>query len=226
MNRWTLATFAAVLFAAPAFSQKLPVTVRSPDGRVAVKIGRNERRATSPTASNAMARPSSPRPGLRLRLAEGDVSSVDIREFTPRSVNEVHKLVATKAAQAVRSTSMNSPSTSRRARERCHRCTGFSAPMTTASRSAISCRPAPGSRRCRCATRKPSSRSAPTMTATVSTSGRFDSSHEGEFDPIRPADSRAQHLRPAAGVPHGQERLRHRRGQSARLRWPVSRGPR
>ena len=48
-----------------------------------------------------MARPSSPRPQLRLRLAEGDVSSVEVRGFTPRSVNEVHKLVATKAAQAV-----------------------------------------------------------------------------------------------------------------------------
>ena len=42
MNRWTLATFAAVLFAAPAFSQKLPVTVRSPDGRIAVHVDRND----------------------------------------------------------------------------------------------------------------------------------------------------------------------------------------
>ena len=42
MNRWTLATFAVVLFAAPAFSQKLPVTVRSPDGRIAVTVDRND----------------------------------------------------------------------------------------------------------------------------------------------------------------------------------------
>ena len=41
MNRLTFATMAVVLFAAPAFSQKLPVTVRSPDGRIAVKVERN-----------------------------------------------------------------------------------------------------------------------------------------------------------------------------------------
>ena len=42
MNRLTFATLAVVLLAAPAFSQKLPVTVRSPDGRIALKIERND----------------------------------------------------------------------------------------------------------------------------------------------------------------------------------------
>ena len=37
---------------------------------------------------------------LRVRLAEGDVSSVDVREVWPRSVDQVHKLVATKASEA------------------------------------------------------------------------------------------------------------------------------
>ena len=100
MNRLTFATLAVVLFSAPALSQKLPVTVRSPDGRIVVKVERNgaghltyaiERNGETVIAGSQ----------LRLRLAEGDVSSVDIRGFTPRSVQEVHKLVATKAAEAV-----------------------------------------------------------------------------------------------------------------------------
>ena len=100
MKRWTLATLAVVLFAAPAFSQKLPVTVRSPDGRIAVTVDRNdggnltysiERNGETVIATSQ----------LRLGLVEGDVSSVEVRGFTPRSVNDVHKLVATKAAQAV-----------------------------------------------------------------------------------------------------------------------------
>ena len=100
MNRLTFATLAVVLLAAPAFSQKLPVTVRSPDGRIALKIERNdaghltyaiERNGETVIAASQ----------LRLSLAEGDVSSVEVRGFTPRSVNEVRKLVATKAAEAV-----------------------------------------------------------------------------------------------------------------------------
>ena len=37
---------------------------------------------------------------LRVRLAEGDLSSVDVRQVWPRSVDQVHKLVATKASEA------------------------------------------------------------------------------------------------------------------------------
>jgi alpha-glucosidase len=37
---------------------------------------------------------------LRVRLAEGDISSVDVRQVNPRSVEQVHKLTATKAAEA------------------------------------------------------------------------------------------------------------------------------
>ena len=61
MNRLTFATLAVVLLAAPAFSQKLPVTVRSPDGRIALKIERNDAGHLT-YAINAMARQSSPVP--------------------------------------------------------------------------------------------------------------------------------------------------------------------
>jgi alpha-glucosidase len=100
MSRWTFAALTGALLVAPAFSQKLPVMVRSPDGRIAVQVDRNdaghltyrvERNGETVIATSQ----------LRLRLAEGDVSSVDIRGFTPRSVATVHKLVATKAAEAI-----------------------------------------------------------------------------------------------------------------------------
>ena len=95
-----IATCIVVLFAAPVFSQKLPVSLRSPDGRIVLVVDRTE-------AGNLAY--SVERNGetviawsqLRLRLAEGDVSGVEIRDFSPRSINAVNKLVATKAAEAV-----------------------------------------------------------------------------------------------------------------------------
>jgi hypothetical protein len=89
-----------VLFLHRRLSQKLPVSVRSPDGRTSLVLDRTE-------AGNLAY--SVERNGetviawsqLRLRLAEGDVSSVEVRDFTPRSINAVNKLVATKAAEAV-----------------------------------------------------------------------------------------------------------------------------
>ena len=88
-----------LLCVSPAFAQKLPTNVISPDGRIAIHIEQNE-------AGNlvyAIERNEDPVIGpsqLRLRLAEGDVSSVNVRSLTPRNINTVHKLVATKAAQA------------------------------------------------------------------------------------------------------------------------------
>ncbi|HEY5972564.1 MAG TPA: glycoside hydrolase family 97 protein [Pseudoxanthomonas sp.] len=95
-----IATCIVVLFAAPVFSQKLPVSLRSPDGRIAMVVDRTE-------AGNLAY--SVERNGetviawsqLRLRLAEGDVSAVEVHDFSPRSINAVNKLVATKAAEAV-----------------------------------------------------------------------------------------------------------------------------
>ncbi len=82
-----------------AFSQALPVTVRSPDTRVSVHIAQDsagqlvysiERKGETVIAASA----------LRVRLAEGDASSVEVRALWPRSVDQVHKLVATKASEA------------------------------------------------------------------------------------------------------------------------------
>jgi alpha-glucosidase len=88
------------LFAAPVFSQKLPVSLRSPDGRIELHLDRNEggnlTYSVERNGETVIAWSQ-----LRLRLAEGDVSSVDVRNFTPRSVDSVNKLVATKAAEAV-----------------------------------------------------------------------------------------------------------------------------
>jgi alpha-glucosidase len=101
MNRSIIATLlAGLLSAAPAFSQQLPVSLHSPDGQVAVVLDVNEAGNLNYSVERKgemLIEPSQ----LRLRLAEGDVSSVDVRGVMPLSVNIVQKLVATKAAQAV-----------------------------------------------------------------------------------------------------------------------------
>ena len=99
MSRNLSATLAGLLCASAAFAQNLPVNVISPDGRTHLFIDQNE-------AGNlvyGVERNDEQVIGLsqlRLRLAEGDVSSVTVRSLTPRSINTVQKLVATKAAQA------------------------------------------------------------------------------------------------------------------------------
>src|SRR5690349_6369001 len=98
MNSHRLLALCALL-ATPVFSQTLPVTVRSPDQRVTLRLTQDgggqiawqvERNGETVIAPSA----------LRLRLAEGDVSSVDVRQTNPRSIQQVHKLVATKASEA------------------------------------------------------------------------------------------------------------------------------
>ena len=99
MKKIFLAAAFAASVIAPAFSQQLPVTVRSPDTRISVRIAQDaggqllysiERNGEPVFAASA----------LRVRLAEGDVSSVDVRQVWPRSVDQVRKLVATKAAES------------------------------------------------------------------------------------------------------------------------------
>jgi len=94
-----MATALAVGSIASAFSQGLPVTVRSPDTRISLHVAQNdagqlvysvERKGETVIAASA----------LRLQLAEGDLSGVDVRNVWPRSVDQVHKLVATKASEA------------------------------------------------------------------------------------------------------------------------------
>ena len=92
----TLALCAAL--ASPAFAQ-LPATVRSPDTRISVSIAQNgEGQLVYSVTRNGedVVRPSR----LRVSLAEGDISALDVRTVNPRSVDQVRKLVATKASQA------------------------------------------------------------------------------------------------------------------------------
>jgi alpha-glucosidase len=99
MNRYLVATLAMVLCTSAAIAQKLPANVISPDGRIAVYIGQNEAGHLTYTVerNDETVIDTSQ---LRVRLAEGDISSVKVRSLTPRSVSTVQKLVATKAAQA------------------------------------------------------------------------------------------------------------------------------
>jgi alpha-glucosidase len=99
MKQINLVLALAACSIAPAFSQQLPVTVRSPDTRIAVHVVQDgggrlvysiERNGETVIAPSA----------LRMRIAEGDLASVDVRHVNPRSVNQVRKLVATKAAEA------------------------------------------------------------------------------------------------------------------------------
>ena len=98
MRRWF--AVCAVLSAAPALGQQLPVNVRSPDGKIVVYLDR----APDGQLTYRIVRHGETvldASQLRLRLAEGDVSHVDVKSMTPRSVNGVARLVATKAAEAV-----------------------------------------------------------------------------------------------------------------------------
>ena len=93
--RWHVAALCACLLG-PAYSQ-LPATVRSPDTRISVTVGQDSGgQLTYSITRNgeALITPSA----LRVRLAEGDLSSLEVRTVNPRSVDQVQKLVATKAA--------------------------------------------------------------------------------------------------------------------------------
>src|SRR5262245_57239576 len=100
MTRTIFATLAGLLCAAPVFSQRPPTTVRSPDGQVALILALNGDGPLTWSVERkgeVLIAPSQ----LRLRLKEGDISSVtlDPRSIWPRSVDTVQKLVATKAAE-------------------------------------------------------------------------------------------------------------------------------
>jgi len=96
----SIRTFAlCAALAGPACAQHLPATVRSPDTRIAVTVSqngdgqlvyavfRNDETVIAPSR-------------LRVQLAEGDISALDVRTVNPRSVDQVRKLVASKASQA------------------------------------------------------------------------------------------------------------------------------
>jgi alpha-glucosidase len=93
----TLALCAAL--AAPAFAQKLPVTVRSPDERVVLHVVQDEAGGLVFSIERSGETVIAPSP-LRLTLAEGDVTNVEVLQTNPRRIQQVHKLVATKASEA------------------------------------------------------------------------------------------------------------------------------
>jgi len=84
---------------APVFAQQLPATVRSPDTRISLSIAQDQSGALTYTVvrnGETVIAPSR----LRVRLAEGDITSIDVRQVLPRSIDQVQKLVATKASEA------------------------------------------------------------------------------------------------------------------------------
>jgi alpha-glucosidase len=98
MPAWVSAAL-FVSLSAPLCAASLPATLQSPDGRIQVSlthqaggaltysIERNGETVIVPSA-------------LRVRLAEGEISWGSAGEVTTRSVDQVRKLVASKAAQA------------------------------------------------------------------------------------------------------------------------------
>jgi alpha-glucosidase len=88
-----------VLLAAPALAQKLPVTVRSPDERVVLRLVQNPGGGLEFSIERNGETLMAPSP-LRLLLAEGDVTNVEVLQTNPRRIQQVHKLVATKASEA------------------------------------------------------------------------------------------------------------------------------
>src|SRR5688572_898507 len=96
---FSLAALCAGLAGAPALSKSTPYSIRSPDGRTTVSLDHNESgQLTYSIERNGetVITPSA----LRVSLAEGDISYVDSLSANPRSVKQVRKLVATKAAEA------------------------------------------------------------------------------------------------------------------------------
>jgi len=92
----TLTLWAALSGA--AFAQ-LPATVRSPDTRISVTLAQNgEGQLVYSIVRNGETVVTPSR--LRVRLVEGDISALDVRTVNPRSIDQVRKLVATKASQA------------------------------------------------------------------------------------------------------------------------------
>src|SRR4051812_4022998 len=87
------------LAAAPAFSTTLPTRVSSPDGQLIVKLDQNadgqityavERHGETVITPSA----------LRVVIKEGDLSRVDLQQAMPRTVQRERKLIATKASAA------------------------------------------------------------------------------------------------------------------------------
>jgi alpha-glucosidase len=93
-----LAMAAVALLGSPALSAA-PAPLTSPDGKIVVRFDQNgEKQLTYAVERNGeqVIAPSA----LRVTLAEGDLAAVEIQQANVRPVRQVRKLVATKAAEA------------------------------------------------------------------------------------------------------------------------------
>ena len=191
MKKHLLVVALLALLASPVFSAGLPATVRSPDEHIVLRIAQNdaghvtysiERKGDPVFAASA----------LRVQLAEGDVSSVDVRQVWPRSVNQVRKLVATKASEA--RDQFNELTVDAMPRSRAVRAMQVRVPRVRRRRG-VSLSAAGG---CGCATFSVKSEDTEftfgaDYDCTGLNIGRVDSSHEGEFDPIQASRIREHH---------------------------------
>jgi alpha-glucosidase len=177
-----LAALAAAV-SASGFAADLPAALRSPDGSIQVVIShqaggaltysieRNGEQVIVPSA-------------LRVRLAEGEISWGSAGEVTTRNVNQMRKLVATKAAEA---------------RDRFNEATVVFRPQTGTPREvrwifrayddgvAFRYVVPPGAGLETLAVRNEETEFgfAADFSCHGFNVGRFDSSHEGEFDPVK-----------------------------------------
>jgi alpha-glucosidase len=87
----------AAMLAAPAFGVTFPVKLNSPDGKIVVTLAQNGAGQLTYAVSRggeSIIVPSA----LRVSLGEGDLSQVEALQVLPRVVQETRKLVATKAS--------------------------------------------------------------------------------------------------------------------------------
>jgi alpha-glucosidase len=99
VKRPCLAAALAAGFFSYVNAATLPVSVTSPDGHIVVQIAQNDAGQLTYAVSRKNAPVIAPSP-LRVNLKEGDLSSVDVRNVMPKVVDQKRRLVATKAAEA------------------------------------------------------------------------------------------------------------------------------
>jgi alpha-glucosidase len=187
---WNLAALCACLIA-PAYAQ-LPATVRSPDTKISVTVAQNDAGQLAYTITRNGETVFAPS-ALRVRLAEGDISSVDVRTVNPRSIDQVLKLVATKASET---------------RDRFNELTITAAPRSRVLRSlqwifrvyddGVAFRylvpPDAGLATLSVRAEETEFTFGADYTCHGFNVGRVDSSHEGEFDPVQASRIREHNL--------------------------------
>jgi len=99
VNRLLLAAAFAAGFISYVNAATLPASVKSPDGKIVVQIAQND----AGQLTYSVVRKNAPvivPSAFRVALKEGDISAVDVIDVVPRVVDQTRKLVATKAAEA------------------------------------------------------------------------------------------------------------------------------